>query len=109
MASSLAWGMCLLDISQDAVGAHFDTLEGLLDFVQGVLLLRKKTEREILFVGVAAGIGLVLANGGGFVVFGARTEAVLRYALHLIEEMIAQVEQAALLAVEESEGFGVPG
>ena len=91
----------------DAVGADFNALEGFLNFVERVLLLREKAEREILFVGVAAGIGLVLADGGGFVVLGPGAEAVLRDALHLIQEMIAQIKQPFFLPLEEGGGLGV--
>jgi hypothetical protein len=50
---------------------------------------------------------LVLANGGGLVIFRAGAEAVLGDTLHLIEEVVAQFKQPLLLAVEELEGLGV--
>ena len=51
----------------------------------------------------------MLADGGGLVIFGARAKAVLRDALHLVEEMVAEIEQARFLPVEEGAGLGVAG
>ena len=50
----------------------------------------------------------MLAHGGSFVVFRAGTEAVLRDALHLVEEMVAQFKEAMLLAVKKTRGSSRP-
>src|SRR3989442_1393017 len=46
----------------DAIRAVVNALEGFLDFVKCVLLLREEAEGEILVVGVAARVGLVHAE-----------------------------------------------
>ncbi len=51
----------------------------------------------------------MLADGGGLVVLGTGTEAVLRDTLHLVQEMIPELKEALLLAVKEREGLGIPG
>ena len=71
----------------------------LIDLVKRVLFLREQAEREIAIVGVAAGVGLVHAEGGGFAAFRAGAEIVLRHAGHGIDHGVAQMQQLFALAV----------
>ena len=101
IASSRACEIGLPDISQIPVGPELDALERLIDFVKRILFLRKKAEREIAIVGVAPGIGLVHAEGGGFAALGAGAEIVLRDTGHRIDHGIAQLQQLLFLRAGE--------
>ena len=80
-----------------AVGAELDALERLVDFVKRVLFLREQAEREIAIVGIAPGIGLVHAEGGGFAALGAGAKVVLGHARHGIDHGVAQLQELLLL------------
>ena len=55
----------------NSVSAELDPLQRLIDFVKGVLFLRKQTEREIAIVSVGASVGLMHAECGSFTAFSA--------------------------------------
>lgn len=76
----------------------FDSFEGLVNLVKGSLLLGEHAEGKITVVGVAAGIGLVHAEGRGF---AAGMEIVACDTPHGIQEGILKVEEALVLLGEE--------
>ena len=75
----------------DAVGVSLDALEGLLNFVNGVLVGGKQAEGEVAVEIVRAGIGHVQAVAGHFL------RGVLGEAAHLVEEPVAEVEQVLVI------------
>ena len=85
----------------DAVGAELDALQRLVDFVKRVLFLRKKAERKIAIVSIAARIGLVHAESGSFAAFRAGAQSVLRDAGHGIDHRVAQLQKFFFLAAGE--------
>jgi len=72
----------------NSVGSKFDSFEGLIDFVEGILFLGEDAEGEVSVVGVAACIGLVHSEGTGFASFGTGAEAIACNSLHCVEEVI---------------------
>jgi hypothetical protein len=67
----------------------FDAFDGFFNLVQGVLFLAQKAQGEILFVGIAASIGLVHTESRTSP-FAALPKAVLGHTLHLVNNVIPE-------------------
>jgi hypothetical protein len=68
--------------------------------VQGVLFLAQKAQSEILFVCIAASIGLVHTESGTST-FTAFPQAVLGHTLHLVNNVIPKLGQFGFLFFHE--------
>jgi hypothetical protein len=53
-----------------SVGAQFNALERLIDFVKRILFLRKQAQREIAVVRVRSGVSLMHSKSGRLAAFG---------------------------------------
>ncbi len=89
-----------------AVVAGLHALERFFDLVERVLLLREEREGEVAVVGVAPGVRLVHAEGARLAPFRPRAEGVLGDAVHGVENVVAQRQQA--FALLERKGVCLP-
>lgn len=76
----------------EAVGAFFDAEQGLLDFVEGILVFSEDAEGEVAVISIRAGIALVHAAAGGIGAFGRTADCLACGAGHGIDDVIAEVE-----------------
>ncbi len=90
IASSRALGIGLPVNSQIAVGVLLNPLERLFDFVNRVLVGGQQAQRKIAVEIVRAGIRHVQAVAGHFL------GGFLGQAVHLAEQLFAQIEQAVV-------------
>jgi len=88
----------------DAILSCIDAHDGLIDFIEGILLLREDAQCKIAVVRITSRVGLVHAEGGGFRSVGTFPEIVAGNTGHLIEECVAKIEQLLPLCFEERRG-----